>query len=276
MSEKTKVLQGQKFLKDSYPDFRPRLLMVLGSGLGSMTGVLNPVHSINYSEIPGFPRSTIKGHTGRLMLCRLGKSEVAVLSGRVHLYEGYTAQEVVRPLRIISLWGAETVFLTNAAGSLNPLFEPGTIMGITDQINLTGENPLCGENIDEWGPRFPDMSRLYCQDLLTSARKTAVKMGFHLHQGVYMGIKGPCLETRAETRAFRKLGADSIGMSTVLESIAAAHMGKSILGLSCLTNHNLPDCMQVTSHEEILQVADRTNRQLTLFLKELALESCGV
>ena len=268
MSEKTKVAQSVKFFKKNFPGFRPKALLVLGTGLGELRGSLEPGESLAYHEIPHFPRSTVKGHTGSLCFCRTNGLDLAVLRGRVHAYEGYSSQEVVRTIRVIRLLGAETAVLTNAAGSLNPLFDQGSIMCISDHINLTGENPLIGQDVQEWGPLFPDMSRVYCPNLRNMVQKAALRLGFVLNTGVYVGIKGPSLETPAETRAFRNLGGDAIGMSTVLEVIAARHMGMGILGLSCLTNKNLPDCMAETSHEEILEAAGNINKQLSRLLQD--------
>lgn len=268
MSEKTKVLETVKFFKEGYPDFRPDAALVLGSGLGDFIDSLSPVMSVDYRQIPGFPLSTVHGHSGRLYFCQVKDLRLAVLSGRTHLYEGYTPGEVVRSIRVMRLLGAGTLILTNAAGSLNPLFESGNIMCISDHINFTGENPLPGRNVAEWGPMFPDMSKVYCQRLREIVQTSALKLGIPLKTGVYVGIKGPSLETPAETKAFRMLGADAIGMSTTLEAIAATHMGMKILGLSCLTNQNLPDCMAETSHEEILEVAATINKTLGNLLLE--------
>jgi purine-nucleoside phosphorylase len=262
MWEKTKVLETVKFFEKKFSDFRPDALLVLGSGLGELTEALNPELTIEYERIPNFPVSTVSGHSGSLSICQAQKCRLAVMNGRVHSYEGYSAMEVVRPIRTMSLLGARVMILTNAAGALNPLFDSGNIMSISDHINLTGENPLVGRNVDEWGPQFPDMSRVYCPELMNIVHITAMKLGIPLKTGVYVGIKGPSLETPAETRAFRMLGGDAIGMSTVLEAIAAAHMGMKILGLSCLTNKNLPDCMAQTSHEQILEKARAINKTL--------------
>ncbi len=267
-SEKNKVLQALSFLQKEVPDYKPEILLVLGSGLGNLVQEMRPVAKFEYGNIPNFAQSTVEGHAGSLFLCQTQGISVAVLSGRVHLYEGFSALEVVRNLRVIGLWGARTAILTNAAGALNPLFEAGNIMLTTDQINMTGENPLIGENIEEWGPRFPDMSKLYHPELIALARESALSTGIPLERGVYMGIKGPSLETPAETRAFRRLGADAIGMSTTLEAIAAKHLGMRVMGYSCLTNKNLPDCMDDTSHEEILRQAESINRNLIRLLKD--------
>ncbi len=268
LAEKNKVYEALGCLENQFPDFRPDILVVLGSGLGAMAEEFNPFASLDYGDVPGFVDSTVAGHAGTLLLCRFQGLSLAVMSGRIHLYEGRTPGEVVRNLRVIGLWGAKTAVLTNAAGALNPLFSTGNIMLVTDHINMTGENPLVGENVQEWGPRFPDMSSVYCAELRSLASRAALDAKISLEKGVYMGIKGPSLETPAETKAFRKLGADSIGMSTTLEAIAARHLGMRVMGFSCLTNKNLPDCMAETSHEEILEQASKINRELVNLLKE--------
>jgi len=269
MSEKTKVLESVKFFNDEFAWFKPDVLLVLGSGLGEPVGSLSPRMTVRYDEIPNFPVSTVAGHSGSLCFCQAKNLRLAILNGRTHAYEGYSAGEVVRPIRVMRLLGAKILILTNAAGSLNPLFDCASIMCISDHINLTGENPLVGQNYPEWGPVFPDMSRVYCPDLAGLAREASLKLRIYLKKGVYVGIKGPSLETPAETRFFRMIGGDAIGMSTTLEAIAARHMGMRILGLSCLTNKNLPDCMAETSHEEILKVAGTINKTLTDLLLEI-------
>ncbi len=268
MTEKDRIMEALAFLKKAFPDFHPEVLLVLGSGLGEMVRTFQPLSSTEYSQVPGFVRSTVEGHAGTLYLCRVKGLNLAVMSGRVHLYEGYSSGEVVRNLRVLGLWGARTAVLTNAAGALNPLFSTGNIMLITDHINFTGENPLTGRNLDDWGPRFPDMSSVYCPELAALAQKCALNMGVPLEKGVYLGIKGPSLETPAETRAFRRLGGDAIGMSTTLEAIACRHLGLRVLGYSCLTNKNLPDCMAETSHAEILRRAQSMNEVLIELLQK--------
>jgi len=276
IAEKDKVYQAVGYLENEFPDFCPDALVVLGSGLGDLAREFKPFASLDYGTVPGFVTSTIAGHEGALFLCRYQGLALAVMSGRVHLYEGRSPGEVVRNLRVIGTWGAKTAVLTNAAGALNPLFSTGSIMLVTDHINMTGENPLVGENVKQWGPRFPDMSNVYCRELQSLAAGAALEAKIPLEKGVYMGIKGPSLETPAETKAFKKLGADSIGMSTTLEAIAARHLGMRVMGYSCLTNKNLPDCMAETSHEEILEQARKINRDLVTLLRETLPRLAGV
>lgn len=240
----------------------PVAAVVLGTGLGQWVDRFQEASQMSYTEIPNFPQSTVQSHAGRLLLGGPSSAPILVLQGRFHVYEGYTASETCTGVRLAALLGAKNLILTNAAGAINPLFETGKIMLISDQMNMTGHNPLLGPNNDEWGPRFPDMSRVYSPALQDIALHCARDIGLGLERGVYVGVQGPSLETPAETRAYRLMGGDAIGMSTVLEAIAAKHMGLSILGLSCLTNKNLPDCMQETSVEEIIARAEATGRDL--------------
>lgn len=253
--------------------FVPSAALVLGSGLGKWIRPDWVRWQARYQDIPGFPLSTVEGHAGSLILAEIAATPIFVFSGRFHLYEGYSAQEVTLPTRCLGLLGVRDLILTNAAGALNPLFSTGGLMVLTDHINMTGHNPLTGPNIDTWGPRFPDMSKVYCPQLRTLALEAALQAGLRLEQGVYVAVAGPSLETPAETRMYRILGADAIGMSTAPEAIVAHHMGLRILGLSCLTNKNLPDCMAATSHAEILAQADQSaaalGRLISAFLPKL-------
>lgn len=244
----------------------PKTALVLGSGLGDWVEEGSIRLRIPYGDIPGFPVSTVKGHAGALLLADVQGTPVFVLSGRFHLYEGYDAGTVTMPVRVLGLLGVTTLIATNAAGALNPLFATGGLMVLTDHINMTGHNPLTGPNVEAWGPRFPDMSQVYCPALREKAMQAALRCGQRLEQGVYVAVAGPSLETPAETRMLRILGADAVGMSTVPEAIVARHMGMNVLGISCLTNKNLPDCMAATSHEEILDQAGRSAAALGALL----------
>lgn len=247
----------------------PRTALVLGSGLGDWVEPGSVRLRIPYGDIPGFPVPTVKGHAGALLLADIDDTPVFILSGRFHLYEGYDAPTVTLPVRALGLLGVTTLVATNAAGALNPLFVTGGLMVLTDHINMTGHNPLTGPNVDAWGPRFPDMSQVYCPALREKAMQAALRCGQRLEQGVYVAVAGPSLETPAETRMLRILGADAVGMSTVPEAIVARHMGMKVLGISCLTNKNLPDCMAATSHEEILEQAGRSAAALGALLRTL-------
>ncbi len=244
--------------------------LVLGSGLGAVRERISDPVDLPYSEIPGLPQSTVEGHGGFLRAGLLAGRPVLALNGRVHLYEGYSAAEACLPVRVLFELGVRTLMLTNASGALNPLFATGSLMCITDHINLTGQNPLTGPNAQAWGPRFPDMSRAWCPELVDLACAQARQQGLVLERGVYLQITGPCLETPAETRAYRQLGADAIGMSTAIEAIAARHMGLRILGISCLTNKNLPDCMAETSHQAVLAMAEQAAASLARLLESVA------
>jgi purine-nucleoside phosphorylase len=247
----------------------PKTALVLGSGLGNWIEPGLVRQRIPYADIPEFPVSTVEGHAGALLVAEIKGAPVFVFSGRFHLYEGYLPQEVTLPVVCLGLLGTKNLILTNAAGALNPLFATGGLMLLTDHINMTGSNPLTGPNIDAWGPRFPDMSQVYCPELRDLAMQAAMSCRQRLEQGVYVAVAGPSLETPAETRMFRIMGADAIGMSTVPEAIVAHHMGVKVLGISCLTNKNLPDCMAATSHEEILRQADASADALGRLLSAL-------
>ncbi|PKN09246.1 MAG: purine-nucleoside phosphorylase [Deltaproteobacteria bacterium HGW-Deltaproteobacteria-8] len=244
--------------------------LVLGSGLGAVSERITEFQDLPYSQIPGLPQSSIEGHGGFLRAGTLGGQSVLALCGRVHLYEGYTAAEACLPVRILYELGVRTLVLTNAAGALNPLFSAGTLMCVTDHINFSGQSPLTGPNAEEWGPRFPDLSRVWCPRLVALASAQARRLGLVLERGVYIQVAGPNLETPAETRAYRQFGADAIGMSTATEAIAATHMGMRLLGVSCLTNKNLPDCMAETSHQEVLDMASRAAQDMAQLLEAVA------
>jgi len=236
--------------------------VVLGTGLGGWARSLQNTCRIPYAEIPGFPLTTVPGHAGALICGEAAGRSVLALAGRFHLYEGHTPAEACLGVRVLARLGLDTLVLTNAAGAVSPQFDPGSLMCITDHINATGQSPLTGLNVDAWGPRFPDMSAVWDPSLRESALTQAARLGIRLERGVYVQVPGPQLETPAETRAYRLMGADAVGMSTVVEAIAAHHMGVRLLGISCLTNKNLPDCMAETSLEEILAMAARSGETL--------------
>ncbi|HDQ41119.1 MAG TPA: purine-nucleoside phosphorylase [Desulfonatronum sp.] len=267
-SPQTSTLTAVDALRSLFPVRRaPCVGIILGTGLGQWAESLTEPASIAYEDIPGFPRSTVQSHAGFVRYGMVGAQSVLVLQGRFHLYEGYTPEQVCFGVRTLALLGIKQLIITNAAGALNPLFHPGEIMAVCDQINLTGCNPLLGL---KWGePLFPDMSQLFSPRLRDLAHAVAADCGLRLQEGVYVGILGPSLETPAETRAYRMLGGDAIGMSTVMETIAARQMGMELLGLSCLTNKNLPDCMAPTCLEEIIAVGQAMAPQLSRLLSAL-------
>ena len=241
--------------------------VVLGTGLGGSLAAMEESGSIPYQDLPGLPVSTVESHKGQVISGIIGGKLVLVMQGRFHLYEGYSAQEVVMPVRVLWELGVRTLVVTNAAGALNPVFDTGGLMLITDHINMTGESPLRGPNHDPWGPRFPDMCAVYDRKLRDLALDAATETGIRLERGVYLQVTGPNLETPAETRAFRHLGADAVGMSTAVEALCARHMGMRVLGISCLTNKNLPDCMAEVSLEEVIDRAERSSAELGRLLE---------
>jgi xanthosine phosphorylase len=256
------------------PDLEPKVGMILGSGLGGLADAVQGAIAIPYAELPGFPRPSVEGHEGRLVLGRLSGVPVACLQGRAHLYEGVPAAAVNGPVRTLRALGCEILVLTNASGSLNPKLTPGTLVAIADHVNLLGQNPLAGPNDATIGPRFPDMSEVYDGGLCERARKVGKKLGIPLASGVYLATLGPSFETPAEIRAFRALGADLVGMSTVPEAISARHAGMKVLGISIVTNLAAGLSKGPLAHEETLARAveggDRLRRLLLGLLEELA------
>lgn len=266
-----KILNAVESIQEKTGNIQGRAAgLILGSGLGrALEGGFTLETALPYAEIPGFPRSTVSGHEGRLLVGRLSGRPLLVLSGRVHLYEGLDAALVCFGIRVLAELGVRELILTCAAGSLNPLFAPGTLLCLSDHINLSGHNPLRGPHEERFGPRFPDMSRVYDQDWRRAALDAARRMGLRLEQGVYLQVLGPSLETPAETRAFRCLGADAVGMSLAVEAVAARQMDLKVLGLACLTNQNLPDCMAPVSHEQVLASAGSAAADLGRLLAEI-------
>lgn len=245
----------------------PEIGLILGSGLGAYADTLENQKVIPFDQLPHFPRSTILGHAGKLILGDAGGVRVAALQGRVHYYEGYSMTEVVYPVRILGLLGIRVLIVTNAAGGVNFNFRPGDLMLITDHINMMGTNPLIGANISELGVRFPDMSETYDPSLRECALRSAARSGIALRQGVYLGLTGPSYETPAEIRVCRILGADAVGMSTVPEVIAAGQMGIRVLGISCITNMAAGILPRKLSHQEVIDTTDRVKDQFIALLR---------
>jgi len=265
-----KITLAKEYIENQLKNIkRPEIGIVLGTGLGEIGEKINKKAEILYKNIPNFPVSTVDTHKGKMIFGDISEKSVIIMQGRVHLYEGYSPQDVCFGVRLVGLLGIKTIILTNAAGAINPQFKEGNIMVISDHINFQGKNPLVGPNIDELGERFPDMSCVYDKDLIELALAAGIDLGFRLEKGVYVAVLGPSLETPAETRALKRLGGDAVGMSTVMEAIAARHMGLKVLGLSCLTNKNLPDCMKETSFEYIVEQANKTSRRLIKLLVEI-------
>jgi len=245
----------------------PRVALVLGTGLGGVGREIDVEVEIPYGEIPGFPVPTVESHGGRLLLGRLEGVPVVAMSGRFHRYEGYSLQEVTFPIRVMRLLGAETILLSGAVGGMNPLWAPGEMVLLDDHINLLGDSPLVGPNVDDWGPRFPDMSEPYDRPLQERALGAALRQGIRLHRGVYAAVTGPNLETRAEYRMLRAMGADVVGMSTVPEVLVARHMGMRVLAVAIITDACLPDALEVANVQAIIRTAMEAEPRLTGLLR---------
>jgi purine-nucleoside phosphorylase len=246
---------------------RPRIGIILGTGLGALGEDVDADVVIPYRELPDFPIATVESHSGSLMLGDLEGQAVVAMRGRFHRYEGYTLQQVTFPVRVMRALGAEVLIVSNAAGGMNPLWGVGDLMLIADHINLQGDSPLIGPNPEEFGPRFPDMSEPYDGELQRLAQQVALEGGIPLRRGVYVAVMGPSLETRAEYRFLRMIGADVVGMSTVPEVIAAVHGGMRVLGLSIITDACLPDALRPASVEEIIRVAAEAEPKLTRLIR---------
>ncbi len=248
---------------------KPRIAIVLGSGLGNLSNSMTNRIEIPYEDIPNFPRTTVPGHEGKLIFGELGGREIVAMKGRFHYYEGWNMEEVVFPLRIFKLLGVDNLILTNAAGGINTQFRPGDLMLIKDHIGFLAENPLRGVNIGELGPRFPDMSQVYDREMMEISTECAMKLHCEIRRGVYAYAKGPSFETPAEIRAFRLLGADAVGMSTVPEAITARHMGMRILGISCITNMAAGVLGQALNHEEVMETGKSVEKKFSTLVTEI-------
>ncbi|AFG34323.1 MAG: purine-nucleoside phosphorylase [Fervidobacterium pennivorans] len=254
-----RVKKAAEFIKSKITE-TPEVCIVLGSGLHGIAEIVeNPIR-IPYKEIPEFPVSTAPGHKGELIFGKISGKYVALMNGRFHYYEGYHMRDVTFGVRVMQELGVKYLFLTNAAGGLNPDFEVGRPMIISDHINMMGDNPLIGPNVEEWGPRFPDMSNAYDKELRAIAKKVAEELNIPVYEGVYVAVAGPNFETPAELRMLRWMGADAVGMSTVPEVIAAAHRGTKVLAISAITDRAVPDDLKPLTAEEVLEVAHRTGQ----------------
>jgi len=245
----------------------PEVAIILGTGLGALADQLKAETTLPYADVPGFPRPTVETHAGRLLLGTMGGRRVAMMQGRFHRYEGYTLQQVAFPVRVLRALGAQTLIVSNVSGGMHPLWATGDLVLLSDHINLLGDNPLAGPNVDAEGSRFPDMSAAYDPELRTLARAVALEHKIVLREGVYVAVPGPNLETRAEYRMLRALGADVVGMSTVPEVITAVHQGMRVLGLSIITDNCLPDALEPTSVEKIIAVARRAEPKLATVVR---------
>lgn len=269
MSElRKKIDDAVKFLRTKTKS-QPKIGIILGTGLGGLVKEIQAETVVDYSAIPHFPISTVESHSGKLIFGKLGGKNIVAMQGRFHFYEGYSMQQVTFPVRVMKQLGVEILLISNAAGGMNPQFSKGDIMLIVDHINLLGDNPLIGPNDDQLGPRFPDMSEPYTKELIALADKVAVDLKMKLQKGVFVAMTGPTLETRAEYRFLRIIGADVVGMSTVPEVIVAVHQSMKVLGFSIITDECFPDTLKPVSLEEVIAVANEAEPKLTAIMKEV-------
>ncbi|WP_018963116.1 purine-nucleoside phosphorylase [Coprothermobacter platensis] len=267
MDIKDMVFETKSFLEKKIGSIDAAI--IIGSGLGNLVQKMNVEEEIPYKDIPHFPKSTVKGHAGEIIVGHIGTNKVLAFNGRFHYYEGYSLSEVTYPVRVAKLLGAKLLIVTNAAGGLNPKFHVGDLMLINDHINFMGVNPLIGPNIEEWGPRFVDLYHVYSDEYMEKLRKIAVEKGVNLREGVYLAVAGPTYETHAELKMMQGFGADAVGMSTVPECIVAAHMGLPVLGVSVITDLALPYIVQEITHEMVLQAAETASNTLSELIWQL-------
>ena len=265
MSER--IQETAAFLKGKMHT-HPETAIILGSGLGKLVDEITDKYEINYTDIPHFPVSTVEGHSGKLIFGKLGDKDIMAMQGRFHFYEGYSMKEVTFPVRVMRELGIKTLFVSNAAGGMNPDFEIGDLMIITDHINFFPEHPLRGKNI-EYGPRFPDMSEAYNKELIRKANEIAAEKGIKVQHGIYIGTQGPTYETPAEYKMFRILGADAVGMSTVPEVIVANHCGIQVFGISVITDLGVEGKIVEVTHEDVQKAADQAQPLMTTIMREL-------
>lgn len=261
-----RIDEAKAYIQQHYRE-TPLFGLVLGSGLGELADEMVDAVRVPYGHIPHFPVSTVEGHAGQMVLGRLEGKVVLAMQGRFHYYEGYAMQDVVFPIRVMKALGIDNLIVTNACGGMNPNFAAGQLMVITDHLNLTGANPLIGPNLDEFGPRFPDMSRAYTPAWVALAERVAADNQIIVHKGVYAGISGPYYLPPAELRMLRTLGGDAVGMSTVGEVIAASHMQMNVLGVSCITDMAIADSLEPISHEQVMAMANEAKPKFKQFIK---------
>ena len=260
------------YIKRKIGGFVPEIGIILGTGLGGLVDDIEIHHQLMYSNIPDFPISTLEFHSGKLIFGLLSGKKVVAMQGRLHYYEGYDMKQITFPVRVMKLLGIKKLFVSNASGALNPTYKKGDLMVIEDHINMQTDNPLRGRNDDALGPRFPDMSEPYNKDLIVRALAIAKKNNITCHSGVYVSVNGPNLETRAEYRFLRNIGADAVGMSTVPEVIVANHMSLPVFAISVLTDEGFPETLKAVSLEEIIKTAQEAEPKMTKILKDLILE----
>lgn len=263
-----KVMESAEFIKKRCSQL-PSVGVVLGSGLGSLVDIMEDKVVIPYKDIPNFPQSHVAGHAGNLVIGRIGKMTVAAMQGRFHYYEGFSMKEVTYPVYVMKMLGTGSLIVTNACGGINRSFVPGDLMILTDYLNMLGNNPLIGENDERFGVRFPDMSEAYSHELIEKSEQIAQKLNIPYQKGVYALFSGPCYETAAEIRAYERLGADAIGMSTVPETIAANYLGMKVLGIACITNMATGIAKEKHSHEEVLRIANESSAKLCTWVENI-------
>ncbi len=254
----------RKSTKDNYS-----VGIILGTGLGGLVHEIEIEHEIDYGHLPHFPLSTVESHKGKLIFGSINGKKVVAMQGRFHYYEGYSMQQITYPVRVMKYLGVETLLVSNACGGMNPIYRRGDIMLMSDHINLLGDNPLIGKNLEELGPRFPDMSEAYSTELIKLAENVAIENKIKVQKGVYVAVPGPNLETKAEYRFLRAIGADVVGMSTIPENIVANHMGMKVLGISIITDECFPDSLQPAKVEEIIAAAMEAEPRMTFIMKEV-------
>jgi purine-nucleoside phosphorylase len=269
---RTQFKESIDFIKHKIGDFQPEIGIILGTGLGGLVNEIKIEFQLMYSNIPNFPISTLEFHSGKLIFGTLSGKKVVAMQGRLHYYEGYNMKQITFPVRVLKLLGIQKLFVSNASGALNPEFRKGDLMVIEDHINLQPDNPLIGTNFDELGPRFPDMSAPYQKDLIAKALQIAKNQNITCHKGVYVSVTGPNLETKAEYKYLRIIGADAVGMSTVPEVIVANHMGLPVFAISVLTDEGFPEDLKPVSLDEIIKIATTAEPKMTQILKELILQ----
>ena len=254
----------RKFTKEEYP-----VGIILGTGLGGLVKEIDVKHEIEYEDLPHFPLSTVESHHGKLIFGTINSKNVVAMQGRFHYYEGYSMKQITYPVRVMKFLGVKTLLVSNACGGMNSVYKRGDIMLMSDHINLLGDNPLIGKNEDDLGPRFPDMSEPYSKELIEIAEELALENKIKVQKGVYVAVPGPNLETKAEYRFLKAIGADVVGMSTIPENIVAVHMGMKVLGISIVTDECFPDSLKPVNVEEIIATAMEAEPKMTLIMKEV-------
>lgn len=271
MEQMKTILEAKEYITKMV-NVQPELGLILGSGLGDLADEIKNPFTIPYADIPNFPISTVAGHAGELIIGALEGKIVMAMKGRFHYYEGYSIQDIILPVRVMKTLGVKTLIVTNACGGMNPDFHAGDLMLITDHINFMWSNPLIGPNLDEFGSRFPDISRAYTKELLDLGKQVASNLGIEVRSGVYCGISGPSFMTRSELRMLRQWGADAVGMSTIPEVIAAAHMSMDVLGVSCVTDMAIADELEPINHNIVMNMAKQAKPKFTKLLKGIIKE----